>query len=172
MADQTNAVRVKTTVEVPRERIADLLCCAMEGGIGYWARAIEYRAPAGGGELPRDIGGSWDKGIFVEHIHYPMCQEDGVGLVLADADFARLIEDLDDVDCELSDEEKSARREEYAQDAAFPPTLLDWASLQRGLAVMAEKYPHHFADFIEGAEDAETSDVFVQCAVLGGIVFG
>jgi hypothetical protein len=37
---------------------------------------------------------------------------------------------------------------------------------------MAEKYPHHFADFIEGAEDAETSDVFVQCAVLGGIVFG
>jgi len=37
---------------------------------------------------------------------------------------------------------------------------------------MAEKYPRHFANFAQEAEDAETGDVFIQCCVLGEIVYG
>lgn len=49
---------------------------------------------------------------------------------------------------------------------------LDRAALERGLQIMAEKYPRHFANFAQEAEDAETGDVFIQCCVLGEIVYG
>jgi len=50
--------------------------------------------------------------------------------------------------------------------------FLNRGALQRGLKVMSEKYPRHFADFLQEQEDATTADVFVQCAVFGEIVFG
>lgn len=43
---------------------------------------------------------------------------------------------------------------------------------ERGLQVMADKYPKHYADFVAGNEDADTGDVFLQCALLGEIVYG
>jgi len=49
---------------------------------------------------------------------------------------------------------------------------LDRAALEPGLQIMAEKYPRHFANFAQEAEDAETGDVFIQCCVLGEIVYG
>lgn len=45
-------------------------------------------------------------------------------------------------------------------------------SFVNGLSVMANRYPRHFKDVITLNFDAETSDVFVQCAVFGEIVFG
>ena len=45
-------------------------------------------------------------------------------------------------------------------------------SFVNGLGVMANRYPRHFKDVITLNFDAETSDVFVQCAVFGEIVFG
>lgn len=45
-------------------------------------------------------------------------------------------------------------------------------SIEKGLQVMADKYPRHFNDIITENDDAETADVFVQCAVLGEVVFG
>lgn len=50
--------------------------------------------------------------------------------------------------------------------------VFDRAAVQRGLEVMQAKYPRHWADFIGENDDATTGDVFVQCAVLGEIVFG
>ena len=41
-----------------------------------------------------------------------------------------------------------------------------------GLNVMADRYPQHFKDVITENHDAVTSDVFIQCAVFGEIVFG
>lgn len=41
-----------------------------------------------------------------------------------------------------------------------------------GLGVMANRYPRHFKDIVAENHDAETSDVFIQCAVFGKIVFG
>ena len=43
--------------------------------------------------------------------------------------------------------------------------------LVRGLQVMAEKYPRHFADFHAENDDAETGDVFLQCCLFGELVY-
>jgi hypothetical protein len=154
-------MKVKTTIEVSRERIADLLCCGMEGGIGYWGRITKYVPPPKDSSL--DIGGSWDrvdvgedKRTIYKHIHWPMCEAGG-GIVIADTEWEYLLDDSPD---------------EYKKNAAFQPTLLNWERLQEGLQVMAEKYPRAFADFMSEDDDAETGDVFVQCAVLGEIIFG
>jgi len=50
--------------------------------------------------------------------------------------------------------------------------VLDAPSIERGLAVMAEKYPSHWADALEGNDDAWTGDCFLQCCVFGETVYG
>lgn len=49
---------------------------------------------------------------------------------------------------------------------------LDRAALQRGLTIMAEKYPFHASNFINENEDVITGTVFIQCALLGDIIYG
>jgi hypothetical protein len=49
---------------------------------------------------------------------------------------------------------------------------LDLPALKRGAAVMAVKYPRHFADMIGENGDATTGDILVQCAVFGDVVYG
>lgn len=45
-------------------------------------------------------------------------------------------------------------------------------AIQRGLGIMASDYPRHWANFLAEEDDAETGDVFLQCCVLGEIVYG
>jgi hypothetical protein len=52
------------------------------------------------------------------------------------------------------------------------PIRLDIESVVRGLAVLKEKYPHHFDDIVEEHDDAITADAFLQCALFGEIVYG
>jgi hypothetical protein len=49
---------------------------------------------------------------------------------------------------------------------------LDADALRRGLAVLAEKYPHHLADIIAENDDIWTADALFQCALLGDLVYG
>lgn len=49
---------------------------------------------------------------------------------------------------------------------------LDGEAISRGLVIMAEKYPNHFGDFMIEEDDAITADVFIQCCVLGEVVYG
>lgn len=49
---------------------------------------------------------------------------------------------------------------------------LDFAAIQAGLKVFAEKCPSHFADWISDADDATTADCFLQCCIYGAVVFG
>lgn len=49
---------------------------------------------------------------------------------------------------------------------------LTWRSMVNGLQVMATKYPHHMAAVLDENEDADTGDVFLQCALFGEVVFG
>lgn len=49
--------------------------------------------------------------------------------------------------------------------------VLDIPAIQKGLEVMANKYPKHWIDFILENEDAITCDVFGQCVVYGEDVF-
>lgn len=52
------------------------------------------------------------------------------------------------------------------------PHLLTRKGIQKGLNILAEKYPWHFAAILSGDDDAETSDAFFQCALLGDIIYG
>jgi len=36
---------MRVTTDIPDERVAGLLCCGFEGGVGYWCRIIDYREP-------------------------------------------------------------------------------------------------------------------------------
>jgi len=50
--------------------------------------------------------------------------------------------------------------------------ILDRAALHRGVKAMSEKFPEHWADFINENDDAITGDIFVQCCVFGDTVYG
>lgn len=50
--------------------------------------------------------------------------------------------------------------------------ILNRASIQKGLQVMAEKFPRHFNDFVTENDDAITGDVFLQCCLLEDVVYG
>lgn len=49
---------------------------------------------------------------------------------------------------------------------------LNEENLLIGLKVMAQKYPYHFSNFISENADGITADVFLQCSVLGDVVYG
>lgn len=49
---------------------------------------------------------------------------------------------------------------------------LDRKAVERGLQVMAEKYPQHLSDIVHENDDATTGDVLLQCALLGEVVYG
>lgn len=44
MSETDSAIAVNVTVKVTEKRIQDLLGCAFEGGIGYWACIVAYKA--------------------------------------------------------------------------------------------------------------------------------
>ncbi len=48
---------------------------------------------------------------------------------------------------------------------------LDIEAVRRGLQLMAEKYPEHFADLMGERDDNTTSDVLVQLALFGDIIY-
>lgn len=50
--------------------------------------------------------------------------------------------------------------------------ILNAQALTEGLSTMQSKYPRHFGNFLSEDDDAETSDVFVQCCLFGEIVYG
>jgi hypothetical protein len=65
---------------------------------------------------------------------------------------------------------------EIAEDDGGPEVAdyhtLDLEAIHRGCLVMAEKYKHHWQDFITEGDDAITSDVFLQCCLFGEVVYG
>ena len=130
-------MKIKTEIEIDDSRIADLLCCGMEGGIGYWAVIVDYVQPP----VVWTAKG-WDDDVY-KHIQWPMSQGGAV-----------ILEEIE--------EEKPKR------------LTLDRAALERGLQLMANDpdYKHHFANFLNETDDAETGDVFIQFAVLGKVVYG
>jgi hypothetical protein len=57
-------------------------------------------------------------------------------------------------------------------DSKYTPLRLDRAALQRGLQLMANKHPQHWADFVGDNADATTGDVFIQLCLLGELRYG
>jgi hypothetical protein len=136
-ATKQPSLRVPTVVEVPIERVTDLLCGAFEGGSNYWY-FIEAEQEPERFEFRSD-----DSTVF-PHLDFPV--NPGGSLTI------RALE---------ADEVNGARE-----------WVLNLESVQKGLAIMAEKYPHHFADLMNESDDADTSDCFLQCCLFGEIVFG
>lgn len=49
---------------------------------------------------------------------------------------------------------------------------LDREHLFNGLALLQQRFPHHYADAITGNDDGTTGDIFLQLALFGEVVFG
>ena len=49
---------------------------------------------------------------------------------------------------------------------------LNRTNVKRGFKVMQEKYPRHWDDLQRDNADAETADVWFQCALMGEVTFG
>jgi len=45
-------------------------------------------------------------------------------------------------------------------------------SIHSGIKVMAMRYPDHFGDWLSGKDDAITAYVFLQCCLLGEVIYG
>lgn len=69
-------------------------------------------------------------------------------------------------DCYALDD---AETEEEKAEARHPITLDD---VKKGLELMRDKYPHHYADLVEENDDAITGDVFIQLATFGELIYG
>ena len=50
--------------------------------------------------------------------------------------------------------------------------FLTYNTLISGAKTMAQKYPRHFRDWINGHDDSITADVYLQCCLFGEIVYG
>jgi hypothetical protein len=49
---------------------------------------------------------------------------------------------------------------------------LDWEAIQKGLTILAEKYPWHIADMIRENADADTGDALLQCCLFDDVIYG
>ena len=110
----------------------DLLCCAFEGGVGYWAQITKYDAPPSIPDSDKDAA-------RFRHVY--------------NATHGGTVHVLD----------YTHTRKTF---------VLDGAACKRGWDVMREKYPRHYANAISENSDAETGDVFLQCALFGKLIFG
>ncbi len=50
--------------------------------------------------------------------------------------------------------------------------LFNRHAIINGLQILADKYPSHFGDLVNDNADADTADAFMQCALLGDIIYG
>lgn len=46
------------------------------------------------------------------------------------------------------------------------------SDVQKGLELMRDQYPRHYADLVEENDDAITGDVWLQLAVFGELIYG
>lgn len=127
-----NCVEITFKKTVKDEDLHDLLCCALEGGSGYWAKIVEYGNP---------------DNIKCEFKHLDLPFSENGYLMISEIDDEGEVDEVD-------------------------PHKLNKEAMYKGLQIMADKYPWHFANLIEDNMDAETGDVFLQCSVLGDIVYG
>lgn len=49
---------------------------------------------------------------------------------------------------------------------------LSLAKIKKGLTVMLKKAPEQFADILKDDTDDNTGDVFLQCCLLGEVIYG
>ena len=127
------------------EHLTDLLSVATYGN--EWPVVKAYKSDA-------------EKGLFEDC----ECREDkwakalmhGKGVVVYDL----YDEDAEDFDGDIKN---------FPASAKHPITIAD---VQKGLELMRDQYPRHYADLVEENDDAITGDVWLQLAVFGELIYG
>lgn len=61
-----SGIEIKSTVKIEDRRVADLLCCAFEGGVDYWCTITDYIEP------PLPAVSAWGEDEIYKHIDYPL----------------------------------------------------------------------------------------------------
>lgn len=133
--------------KVSFERVAEVLCGAVDPGyeaISYWGEVRGKKAPK---SWEFDKPPVWTTAPEAEknkdvHYRHYYPLNEGGALII---------------------------RDNEAEGAQF---TLDSAALERGLQLMATKYPKHFADIIEENDDGDTSDALVQLSIFGDVIYG
>lgn len=73
--------------------------------------------------------------------------------------------------CDLYDDDA----EDFDGYGEFPESAkhrITMDNVRKGLELMQEQYPRHYADLVEEDDDAITGDVWLQLAVFGDIIYG
>lgn len=134
---------MEVKVQVSKQRVSDLLCNALEGGSNYWYEIVQKVAP--------------------KKFEFYSAPELGGGTKENPKVFPHLDYPMNPDGClwirSLMEDNDS-------------PRSLNLTSLERGLQLMAEKYPHHWGDFLAENDDATTGDVFLQLALYGEVIYG
>ena len=72
-------------------------------------------------------------------------------------------------DCYDEDVDYDADLSEFPKSAKHHITMDD---VRKGLELMRDKYPRHYADLMEEDDDLITGDVWLQLAVFGELIYG
>jgi hypothetical protein len=140
----TAPIAVIAEITVPLDYIANALVGAMEGGSTYWLRQIEYTTtPPGEYEGP-----------YYSDPHF-----------WNDGGRAKLSYDNPDPATAEESEDEDEDGDQVVKEIGLP-------ELQAGLSAMAAKHPRHFGDLMSENDDAITHDVFIQCVLMGDVVYG
>lgn len=78
-----NTLNVEVKLAVPISRVQDLLCCGMEGGIGYWATIVGYKEP-------KSIVHRTDDEQIYKHLDYPV--NEGGAVIIEDEEGGKTYE--------------------------------------------------------------------------------
>lgn len=135
---------MQVTIEVPDNRIADILCNALEGGSNYWYNIEEFIAPPPSNLFAWDHDLKEDDGspsVF-RHVQYPL----SIGGALI-----------------ISDREGDNETKRYR---------LDRDSIASGLSALIAKFPQSFGAILAEQDDALTADTFLQCCLFGDALYG
>lgn len=49
--------------------------------------------------------------------------------------------------------------------------ILDYKKIKKGLGVMAKHEPYHFSNILKEEADQDTSDILLQCALFGEVLY-
>lgn len=138
------SAKVTVNMEVPIQRMRDLLTSAFEGGSNYW-----YTIDT-------------DATVFAPGLKYEDFREDGCCTDPSQYHHPlQLIPFMQG--CALCVLDKEEDEKVY---------WLGRNQLLAGLQIMAEKYTRHFSDMVSENDDAITGDVYLQCCLFGEVVYG
>lgn len=144
---------MKITLNIPTDVIANMVTSAMEGGDpvttaqkGGWCNGIYWKSKKATPPKSRD-----DMPWYAQ---------------VATFEDTSLVLEVHEV-ADENEWKRGATDAVNLKRGALAIHKLTLPMMQRGLEVMAKKYPHWFSHIVQDNTDAPTADLFLQCALFG-----